>query len=807
MPWINLSVAAWYCLILGYLYGRGVTRGRVWWFSAFIAFSVVFHITQASALLTTDDPMFGLQNRWMSTSVLSIICLHRFILEWTAQHASPWGRTLNLVVSLVGILVALQWSFAPPPVRSLDWTLAQLLSGEVPIRGDLLFLMLVPVSCASLCLFDLWKRGPGNRTSDRYVLLIACVIPLLIGTSLDLAPNLFGVDLPSAGAIPRALSGVLIAAAVSSGELGALTRRGMAERLLEEMSEGVLLIDTRAVIRRTNDAALLLAGYENLEGKPLAELLPYGLARDSGATELVHANGESIPVMVRASEVHDDWGQPLAWVCTFVDHREQQAHEHALAKALEEAESANRAKSAFLANVTHELKTPMNGVIGMATLLENTPLRGEQREMVGTIKSSGRALLHLISDILQISQVTSGQLTIEDEPFDPVEVVSSCVQVIGPMTQGKGLKLCFEPTPNLPGKVLGDPTRYRQVVLNLLSNAVKFTDAGRVRVTLEYHEDQLVCRVEDTGVGIDKTQQEAVFDAFVQADGSIRRRFGGTGLGLSICKQLCDAMGGTLSVESALGQGATFTFAAPMPEAAPRAVDAALSTLTVGLSDISTDDVRTLSAQFTLLGVQCTSVHDASVDLWVVDATTDDAMDAPCIGLSPTPLAPSEKHFAMLWTQPLTPQQISRSLLDWVSRDELEPEATEEIPTALTKLRVLIAEDNPVNQIVAQRMVKQLGVQHTRVANNGVEAIEAMDKHDIDVVLMDLQMPEMDGLEATRQIRVRWPDRRVHILALTANTRPEDEAACEAAGMDGHIGKPISLDALRDTLLAVARNR
>jgi len=387
---------------------------------------------------------------------------------------------------------------------------------------------------------------------------------------------------------------------------------------------------------------------------------------------------------------------------------ERLVHERtrALEQALTVVEESLRAKGEFLAVISHEIRTPMNGVLGMAQLLLMTQLTAEQQGYAETIRSSGEVLLALINDILDLSKMESGKVTLDTRPVDVRAVVNEVTQLLSGQAQEKKLALRSDIAPEVPSWLRGDATRLKQIFLNLVGNAIKFTHKGSVRVEVVTMDNGgwLECRVKDTGIGIPPDRVGRLFEKFSQVDSSITRRYGGTGLGLAICKRLVEGMGGTITVESKHYQGTTFTFRIPaIPSEAPR--------------------------------------------------------------------------------EGRRPPQVG--------------------PRPVMHARILLVEDNPVNQMLAMSMLQKLGAS-ADLAKDGAEAVEKVTAGAYDLILMDLQMPRMDGLTATRAIRATGGIRQPRIVALTANAMDSDREACLEAGMDDFLSKPFQASELQEKLDAVA---
>ena len=561
-----------------------------------------------------------------------------------------------------------------------------------------------------------------------------------------------------------------------------------------------------------------------------------------------HPDGKVVWVVLNVQLVNNPVTGEKHQIASLVDITELKRQTAELNAAKEAAESANLAKSQFLAMMSHEIRTPMNGVIGMTSLLLDSNLTREQRDYVETIRASGDALLTVINDILDFSKIESGRLELENVEFGVRECVEGALDLLAPKFTEKGLDLLYEIGDGVPGAVRGDPTRLRQILVNLLGNAAKFTERGEVVLSVRAEPRpegrvELWFAVRDTGIGIPRDSISRLFRSFTQIDTSTTRRFGGTGLGLVISQRLAELMGGRLSVESEDGQGSTFSFSIiveplasrPRPWVVPAAANLAGRSLLVVddnatnrriLSDLARGWGMTVEAVVSgpaaLALLRAGQLYDVAVlDMHMPEM--DGAMLAreirqlrtaevmPLVLLSS--LGAREEVadpslFAAFLTKPAKPAQLLETLASFFKLDPALQRPTSVHPfvgrgaSAPTEAEhVLLAEDNAVNQKVALLMLSKLGFR-ADVAADGHEALEAVQRQHYNIVLMDVQMPEMDGLEAARKIYERWPDRkdRPWIIALTANAMQGDREACLAAGMDDYISKPIKTEELATAL-------
>ena len=728
--------------------------------------------------------------------------------------------------------------------------------------GPYAFFLIVYIGLFLLISLDLlwveYLRSSSERERNRLMGIFLGVVVGLLG-AIDFLPT-FGIQVYPLGFIPMFVCTLILGQTIMRFRLIDLSPSFAAKNILETTEAQIAVVNLEGRLSVANRSLCELLGYkeQELKGQKISLLFDldeknfpkkiskyWSLAQEEMTWK--KKDGTEVQMSVSASVIRDKSGELAGIVYAATDITKLKKTEEELKLAKEAAEEANRAKSEFLANMSHEIRTPLNAVIGFSDILTDTSLGDAQKEYVDTIRESGKLLLALLSDILDFSKIEAREIRLEEIDFNLKNLVEDLLRICRPRVMETDVEMYYDYDENSPVYFKGDPTRIRQIILNLLNNAIKFTEQGEIGVKLQLAPDKegegsdlLQVSVKDTGIGISKDNQKKIFDVFSQADSSTTRRFGGTGLGLSITKALVEKMGGEIWVESEEGKGSEFTFTLKLKESDPEAFkdisplrEEKLKGMKVFIVD-DNDNARRLLMSFCVKsGLEVISeaktAKDALQQLEAMEEIPDliisDIMMPEMDGyefarhirginkLDKTKLAAASSDakpgsakearssgFDAFITKPFIESGVINVIKTVLGDKRAEgPIVTTHMAAELSekKNKVLIVDDNPVNQKLFKILLQKLGYEED-IASNGKEAVDKALRKEYDVCLMDVNMPVMNGIEATKEIRKDKPT--LPIIAITALAVQKDKEECLRAGMNDFVTQPVTIEDLKQKL-------
>ena len=751
-------------------------------------------------------------------------------------HYSPRLVLLSIALAVAISFVALRLAFHfRHETRSWDWKKAMgavVMGTAVPVMH---YTAMAAASFTALAAPEI-ANGRTFRIGTEGVILSTLVVlgVALVTVVLDKRFSEQASELEASERRLRSIfEGAEIGIAIEEIASGKITAVNPAYlKMLDCSREEVTTLDFFQRMTHPDDRAASQAAIKQLLG-----------GADSAVFEKRYVRKDYYVVWVRLSlsVLKDSAGRPEHLLALAADITARKQAEAGLKRAKEIAEAANEAKGTFLATMSHEIRTPMNGILGMTELVLDTQLTEEQREQLELVRLSAESLLSIINDILDFSKIEAGRMELEAIPFDLRESLGETMKGMSVRADQKGLELIYEVEPEVPEAVLGDPGRIRQVLINLVGNAIKFTERGEILVWVQLENEsedtaQVHFCVKDTGVGIPQEKQGKIFEAFSQADGSMARKYGGTGLGLTICVRLVEMMSGRLWVESAEGHGSEFHFVIQLGVQTKQTARSLavpperLRNLHALIVDDNATNRRVLQGMLLRWGMRPTTVEGGKVALQALEIAKNTGHPFPLVLLDGQ--MPEMDGFALAAEIQKDPELAGATIMMLTSAGHLgdadrcrqlgitgylvKPvrqselldavcqilgEASEKAPELVTRhtlreakhrARILLVEDNAVNRTLAIRLLEKRGYS-VATATNGREALDAMEREEFRVVLMDIQMPEMDGFEATAAIREREREsgRHIPIVAMTAHALKGDEERCIASGMDAYVSKPI----------------